>query len=166
MAKLASTDRQLVVIQNAVHRHFTSAFCAQMQSSGSIAQANPAAVLDLHSTIEIVVSPLAPLSGVAKDFCGFDSFTNPTDIRPLVKFITGFDVTPSDVPSTGLTTATVKEEVISLAVSFFGRVLNRADGDDRPFSDCLPDEFRNQPPVRDPTQQDLDDAELRADDPD
>lgn len=166
LVKLASTDKQLVVVQNAVHRHFTSAFCAQMQSSGSIAQANPAAVLDLHSAIEIVMSPLAPLSGVAKDFCGFDSFTNPTDIRLLVKSITGFDVNPSDVPTTGLTTDTVKDQVVSLAVSFFGRVLNRADGDDRPFSNCLPDEFKNQPPVPEPTQQDLDEAELHADDPD
>jgi predicted dienelactone hydrolase len=164
-AKLRSTDKQLVVIQSGVHRHFDSAYCAQMQSAGSIAQANSNAVLDLQTVTQILVSAL---SGIAPDYCALDYFEQPINITPIVNSITGFTVetTPPNVPTTGLTTDTVKEQVISLAVSFFGRVLNRGDGDDRPFTDCLPDEFKNQPPLPDPTQQDLNDAAVHADDSD
>jgi dienelactone hydrolase len=151
---VGSTDKLLVTIPNAVHRHFDSALCAVMQSSGAIAQNSSLAVLDHETARQIVQPPSAahPGSGVAMDFCGFDSFTTPTDITPLVKAITGFDVTPSDVPTHGLTSDTVRDQVVNLAATFFGRVLNRADGDDRPFSDCLPDELTNQPPVPEPTQ--------------
>ena len=168
---LGSTDKQLVVIPNAVHRHYGSTLCARMQSAGAIAQANSLAVLDLQ-TVTRLVQPVAPppanMTGVTLDICGYDSFTDPTDITSFVKSITNpqFQVTRFDVPRTGLTTDAVKEQVVGLAVCFFGRVLNRADGDDRPFSDCLPDEFKNQPPVPDPTQQDLDAAEMHADEPD
>jgi predicted dienelactone hydrolase len=143
------SDKQLVVIEDAVHRHFDSAYCAQMQSSGAIAQApNSAAVLDSQTLSQILHNPNAPLSGDAKDFCGFDAFTTPTDITPLVKTITGSDIKLLNshglIPTHGLTTDMVKDKVIGLAVAFFGRVLNRTDGDDRPFSDCLPEEFKNQ----------------------
>jgi predicted dienelactone hydrolase len=177
------TDKQLVTIAYAVHRHFDSAYCAQMQSSGAIAQDNSAAVLDRQTLSQILHNPNAKLSGDAKDFCGFRSFTLPTDITSFVNltYPTLFDppltnpfrVTPSDVPaanptdgSAGITTDMVKEKVVGLAVSFFGRVLDRDDGDDRSFSDCLPDEFKDQPRIPAATQQDLDDAELHADDPD
>jgi hypothetical protein len=168
-AKLASTDKSLVVIQNGVHRHFDSAYCAEMDSSGLIENGNSNAKLDIHTLNGILVSPN---SGLATDFCGLDSF--PTAIRSYVhSYILAHTIPPfsvtfdsSHVPTHGLTSDMVKDQVISLAVSFFGRVLNRADGDDRPFSDCLPDEFKNQPPVPDPTQQDLDAAEMHADEPD
>ena len=57
------------------------------------------------------------------DFCGFETFTNPTDITPLVASLTGFNVTPTNVPTTGLTSDQVKAQVIELATAFFRRVL-------------------------------------------
>ncbi len=179
---LASTDKQFLTVQNAVHRHFESGLCAVMQSSGAIAQNDTHAVLDHESARQILQPPSAahPGSGVAMDFCGLDAFTTPTDITRLARSITGFEVIPFDgvptlppasttvwaVPSYGLTSDMVEQQVIELSVAFFGRVLHRAEGDDRPFSDCLPDAFKNQPPVAAPTQQELEDAEQHADDPD
>ncbi len=172
LTKLAPEDKQLVVIQNAYHRHFDSAYCAELQSSGAIAQAGAGAAqlaptLDLQTATQILVHPS---SGLAVNYCALDTFTTPTDIRPLVqsvmaKSIPGFTFSPN-VPTSGLTTDTVKDEVVRAAVSFFGGVLDRADRDHRPLADCLPDELRNQPPVPEPTQRALDEAELHADDPD
>jgi len=59
------------------------------------------------------------------DFCGFETFTNPSDIRALVASLTGFNVTPTNVPTTGLDSDEVKGEVLQLAVTFFGDVLER-----------------------------------------
>jgi hypothetical protein len=57
------------------------------------------------------------------DFCGFETFTNPTDIRPLVSSITDFPVTEDNVPRSGLDTEEVKQDVPEMAVSFFRTVL-------------------------------------------
>jgi hypothetical protein len=66
------------------------------------------------------------------DLCGIETFTSPTDITSLVEQLTrppnggigsGFKVTPANVPTTGLTSDAVKDEVIGLAVSFFGKAL-------------------------------------------
>ena len=116
---LGSTDKQIVLIENATHRHFGSGLCAITQSAGAIAAANPRAILDLHTIRGIVTFP--PL-GVAMDFCGFETFTTPSDIRPLVFQLTGFNVTPTNVPRTGLDSTQVNEKVTELAVAFFGRV--------------------------------------------
>jgi predicted dienelactone hydrolase len=144
---ISSTDKQLVLINDAVHRHFDSGLCAQMQSAGSIAQASSAAVLDRQTVDHIALGPRnsagASTSGDAIDFCGYDSFTKPTDVTPLLDSIyatappplTGFRVTPSNVPTHGLTSDAVAKDVVSLAVSFFGRVLGRADDDDRASKD-------------------------------
>jgi predicted dienelactone hydrolase len=138
-SKLASADKQVVTIPDAVHRHFDSAYCAEMQSSGAIAQANAKAVLDRQTLSQVLHNPNAPLSGDAKDFCAYDSFTDPTDITSIVDSIYAtlyptltppFTVTPSDVPTHGLTTDMVKDQVVDLAVSFFGRVLECADDPD------------------------------------
>ncbi len=124
---LGSTDKVFVLIEDAKHRHFDSGLCAQTQSSGAIAIANPNAILDLQTISNLLISRS---SGVAMDFCGFETFTNPTDIRPLVASLTKFDVTPNNVPTVfdgdeqkGLDTDQVKEQVVELAVGFFGRVL-------------------------------------------
>ena len=124
---LGSTDKGLVTIQKAKHRHFDSGMCAQTQSSGAIAQANPArAILDFQTVTDLLLNPSHPTLGVSMDFCGFDTFTNPTDIRNLVATLTvtttlpaGFNVTQDNVPTTGLTSDTVKDDVIQLAVAFF-----------------------------------------------
>ena len=105
---LASTDKHFVLIENAKHRHFDSGLCAQTQSSGAIAAASPRAILDLQTFGSLVTFPS---SGVPMDFCGFETFTNPSDIRSLVFSLTGFTVTPDSVPTTGLDSSEVKEEV-------------------------------------------------------
>jgi len=133
---MASTEKRLVIFQNVEHRHFDSGLCAQMQNSGAIGQANSSAILDLQTATGLFTS--APISGVPTDFCSFDTFTVPTDIRPLVASVTGFNVTPTNVPATGIDTAEVKQNVIQLAVTFFGTVLNRSSDDQRPFTDCRP----------------------------
>ena len=120
---LASTEKHIVLIENATHRHFDSGLCAQTQSAGSIAAASTRAILDLQTLTGLVILPSG--GGVAMDFCGFETFTDPSDgIRPLVFALTGFDVTPTNVPTTGLDSSEVKEEVTELAVAFFGRVFS------------------------------------------
>ena len=128
---LGSTEKEFVVIENAKHLHFASGFCAMTQSSGAVAAASTRAILDLH-TVRRLVSTFGSL-GVAMDYCGIDTFTNPSDIRPLVAALTGFEVTPTNVPTTGLESAQVNEEVTSLAVVFFGHVLE-GDSTDKAFS--------------------------------
>ena len=125
--KLANTDKAIVLIENANHHHFESGLCAQTQSSGAIAAANPRAILDLQ-TISMLVT--APLGGVPMNFCRIEIFTSPSDIRPLVASLTGFDFTTTPVP-TGLDSTQVKEEVTELAVRFFGRVLAGDSNDER-----------------------------------
>lgn len=180
--QLSSTDnvKQLVIIPDAVHRHFDSTYCAEMQASGAIAQASPSlAMLDRQTVRQILQSPI---SGNAEDYCGYDAFTNPTDITALVQFpqlygmtnlpgfpnLTPFTVTPSDVPTHGLTSDTVENQVVGMALCFFGQALNRDSDDVRPLRSCAPDGLTNQqPPVPDPISQGSDDdAELNANDSD
>jgi predicted dienelactone hydrolase len=120
--KLASTEKEIVLIENAKHRHFISGLCAQTQSSGAIAQADSRAILDLQ-TAKGLLAPFPLPAGVAMDFCSFDTFTAPTDIRPLVTSLTGFNFASTNVPTTGLSSDKVKEQAVELAVAFFGRVL-------------------------------------------
>lgn len=121
-AMLGSTQKQIVLIDNAKHRHFDSGLCAQTQSSGAIAGMKPAAILDLQTLRTLVTFPS---SGVAMDYCSFDTFTNPSDIRPLVASLTGFTITSGNVPTTGLDSSQVKEQVIQLAVMFFGQIFEQ-----------------------------------------
>ena len=58
------------------------------------------------------------------DYCGVSTFTTPQPgIESLVTSLTGFDFANTAVPTTGLTSDIVKEQVVNLAVAFFGRVL-------------------------------------------
>jgi predicted dienelactone hydrolase len=123
---LGSTEKNFVLIDNAKHRHFDSGLCAQTQSSGAVAAADPSAILD-RQTIRTIVT--FPISGTAMDFCELETFTSPSDIRTLVTSLTttptmpGFNFTTTPVPTTGLDSAEVKEQVLELAVLFFGHVL-------------------------------------------
>jgi predicted dienelactone hydrolase len=120
----ASTENGLVLIPNANHRHFDSGLCAQTQSSGSIAAASTRAILDLQTLRGLVI---APAGRVAMDFCRFEAFTDPRDdIRPLVLSLTGFDVTLTNVPTTGVDSTEVKQQVVGLAVFFFEQALRRS----------------------------------------
>jgi predicted dienelactone hydrolase len=76
MISTPPSDKQVVAITNAIHLSFDSAYCAEMQSAGAIAQANAAkAVLDRLTLSTILHNPNAPVSGGAKDFCAYGSFT-------------------------------------------------------------------------------------------
>jgi hypothetical protein len=67
-----------------------------------------------------------PTSGVAMDYCGFESFIKP-DVRPFVASLTGFEVTKSNVPVTTLDLDEVRRVITDLAAAFFGTVLPRTD---------------------------------------
>jgi len=123
--QLASTAKELVMIEHANHCHFDSGLCAQTQSGGGIAAVNPRAILDLHTLRGLVINSSG--NGVAMDFCGLETFTDQMtfDIRPLVFSLTGFDFTSRNVPTTGVTAADVKDEVVQLAVAFFEQTLPR-----------------------------------------
>ena len=140
LGKISSNDKALFTIQNAKHRHFNSGFCAQTHSSGVIAQAAEAiagvpsttrAILDLKTVTNTLI--VRNLVGVAMDYCGpdtfFDTVNNPPtyDIRPLVFSLTGFNVTSTNVPTTGLTSDTVKDEVIQRAAAFFNCVFTQTN---------------------------------------
>jgi predicted dienelactone hydrolase len=123
--RISTTDKALVSIENARHRSFDSTYCDQTQAAGAIAQADESAKLDLHTLTGIVAPGVggAGTSGRATEFCNSKTFTQPVDIRPLVTAITGFDFATQNVPTTGLDTDDVKEQVRELAATFFGRVL-------------------------------------------
>jgi predicted dienelactone hydrolase len=118
--QITSKDKALVSIKDATHRSFDSTYCDQTQASGAIAQANPRAILDLHTIRGIVT---ARTSGTAMNYCSFATFTDPTDIRPLIADLTkpdSFIVTEDNVPTTDLDSDKVKKTVKNLAVTFFG----------------------------------------------
>jgi len=121
-AAISSTDKQLVIIQNAVHRTFNSGLCAQTQSSGAIAEADPRAILDFKTARDALTSG----NGIPLDFCAYSDFTSPNDIRPITFALTGVQVAPANVPRTGLTSLAVAQQVTDIAVSFFNRVLEVA----------------------------------------
>ena len=121
-AAIASQDKQFVLVQNGVHRTFNSGLCAQTQSSGAIAGANPRAILDFKTAKDALTSS----TGLPLDFCPYSDFTSPNDIRPITFALTGVQVTPANVPRTGLTSLAVAQQVTDIAVSFLNRVLDVA----------------------------------------
>ena len=127
-ASEARTREEFLVLPDAHHRTFLSTFCDQLQASGAITQANPTrAILDAHTFTAVLTNNA---SGNAVDYCTFATFTSPVDIRPLVASRTGFNVTASNVPTTGLSQDSVTQQTADLAVSFFTIKLARAAGGD------------------------------------
>jgi predicted dienelactone hydrolase len=118
---IPSRHKELVVLENAVHRSFDSTYCDQTQAAGAIAQANPRAILDRHTFEGIALR--VGMSGRATEYCDYETFTQPVDIRPLVREATGFEVTEENVPSTGLDSDEVKHRMAWLAARFFGKAL-------------------------------------------
>ena len=133
-AQISSHEKAFAVIPNATHRSFDSTYCDQAQAAGTIAQDNARAILDTHTLQGILTHPT---SGKAVEYCSVAAFRNPIDIRPLVASLTGFNVTPDNVPTTGLETEEVKQGVRELAVSFFGTVLKRTGNDGLHFTRYL-----------------------------
>ena len=125
---IGGADKTFLVLPDAHHRTFLSTFCDQLQASGAITQANPTrAILDAHTFTAVLTNNV---SGNAADYCTFATFTSPVDIRPLVASRTGFNVTASNVPTTGLSQDSVTQQTADLAVSFFTTKLAHAAGGD------------------------------------
>src|SRR6185503_15018813 len=90
---VSSSSKAYVEVTGAWHRGLSSdSYCEQMQAVGPIAQSNPAAILDLHSLQNLLLSP--SLSGTALDHCPYEFFVEPVDIRRIVREQTGVWVTP------------------------------------------------------------------------
>ena len=121
--RITSPDKTLVSLPNGVHRSFDSTYCDQMQAAGTIAKADPKALLDRHTFDRIVTSPN---SGWGTDYCAFASFAGITDIANTATAASGLTITAANVPRTGLETDAVKTQMAALAVSFFGAKLARA----------------------------------------
>ena len=119
---ISSPDKTLVTLPNGVHRSFDSTYCDQIQAAGTIAKADPKAILDRNTFDRIVTSPN---SGWASDYCAFASFAGITD---LVDAATRLTNTAANVPRTGLETDEVKRQMVELAVPFFTSRLARAAG--------------------------------------
>jgi hypothetical protein len=79
------------------------------------------------------------------DYCGFESFRKPTDVRPIVKTLTtslvspeGFAVTKRNVPRTGLMAADLRPCIAEMAVTFFEHFIGRPSSRWHRFRDDLP----------------------------
>jgi predicted dienelactone hydrolase len=122
---IASRRKAFLLLEDATHRTFDSTYCDQLQAAGAFAQDDPKALLDLHTFNVIANAPPAGASGRATEYCDYEAFTDPVDIRPLVASHTGVQVTRDNVPSTGLDTDEVKRVMAWLAAKFFGKALKR-----------------------------------------
>ena len=122
---ISSVDKRYVEIPNAHHRTFDSTYCDQAQSSGAIATADPTRRVDKH-TFDLMATH--PTSGRTQDFCPYSAFTSPADVTGLLFAANGFAVTPTNVPTTGLTIDTATQQVADMAVEFFAAKLARAAG--------------------------------------
>lgn len=140
-----TTDNSHIIIPNAVHRTFNSTYCEQMQSAAAIYQANSRALLDFHTASRILtIPPNGNPSGVGMNYCGYESFRSPIDIRTIVETLTatqtttGFVVTETNVPTTGLTIAQLRPSVSEMAVTFFEHVIGRSNSRWHHFREDFP----------------------------
>jgi hypothetical protein len=62
-------------------------------------------------------------NGSTLDYCAYESFTSPVDIRPVVFPLNPFAVTETSVPRVGASSAEVAGLVNDLAVDFFNAIL-------------------------------------------
>jgi len=140
-----SSSKAYVEITGAWHRGLSAdSYCEQMQAIGPIAQSNPAAILDLHSLQNLLLSTILPgdtlPSGTALDHCPYEFFFDPPlDIRDVVLAQTGVEVKPENVP-TSIEMALLSVMRSGLARAFFGDVLD-VRGDDS-FREYLLGEFQ------------------------
>jgi predicted dienelactone hydrolase len=119
--EISSVDKAYVLLGNAVHRTFSSSFCDQMQASGAATLANPVrGILDRHTLTNMIGNAQ---NGSTLDYCTHDSFTSPVDIRALVSSLTGFTITETSVPRTGVSSDDVRRIVNELTVVFFRATL-------------------------------------------
>jgi predicted dienelactone hydrolase len=118
-----SPDKQFLVIEKGVHRTFDSTYCDQMTAAGTIAAADPNAILDRQTFNQIADHAS---SGDAVDYCAFSNF--PPPVADLIQSYTHVTPTASTVPTSGLETDAVKVQMTALAVDFFRAKLAHAAG--------------------------------------
>jgi fermentation-respiration switch protein FrsA (DUF1100 family) len=116
---IPSEQKALVVLERGEHGVYSINRCAQMQAAGAVFQVEPRAIGEQLTLENILVSAN---SGTPIDYCLFESFTQPVDIRPTVKTITGIDVTEDSVPKM-LDTVTAMRLVLELATTYFDTTL-------------------------------------------
>jgi hypothetical protein len=120
---ISSVDKRYLVIENAHHRTFDSTYCDQAQAAGASFKADPTRRVDKH-TFDLMAQHLT--SGQIQNYCPYSTFTSPVDITTQLRDANTFVVTPTDVPTTGLTVDTATKQVADLAVEFFAAKLARA----------------------------------------
>jgi hypothetical protein len=116
---IPSEQKALVVLERGEHGVYSINRCAQMQAAGAVFQVEPRAIGE-QLTLENIL--LSANSGTSIDYCLFESFTQPVDIRPTVEAITGIDVTEDNVPAQ-LDTVTAMRLVLELATTYFDATL-------------------------------------------
>ena len=126
---IPSDQKALVILERAVHRIYGSGFCQQMQVLGGVYQSNPSALGEFLILQDMILST----NGTPMDFCFYDSFVNPVDIRPTVETMLGcpsspgcIEIAPDSVPRS-LDAESGMRLALELANVFFDAVLvNRA----------------------------------------
>ena len=141
---VSSSSKAYVEITGAWHRGLSAdSYCEQLRAIGPIAQSNPAAILDLHSLQNLLLSAILPgetlASGTVLDHCPYEFFVEPVDIRPIVLAQTGVKVTAKNVP-TSIEAALLTVMKSDLARAIFGDLLD-VRGDDS-FGEYLLGEFQ------------------------
>ena len=116
---IASEEKGLVILERGEHGVYSSQRCSNMQVAGAIYQANARAIIE-QFTMENIM--LAATSGTPIDYCTYGYFVNPVDVTPLVKTITGFTVTPENVPKM-LDTDNAMRLIVELASTYFDATL-------------------------------------------
>jgi hypothetical protein len=122
---IPSQQKGLVILERAEHGVYSINRCAQMQAAGAVFQAEPRAIGEELVLENIMVSAN---SGTPLDYCRFDSFVNPVDIRPMLISRFGIDVREDNVPRQ-LDTVTAMRVVLELANTFFDAVLVKHEHD-------------------------------------
>jgi hypothetical protein len=117
--EMPSQRKSLVILERGEHGVYGPDRCAKMQAAGAVFLAEPRAIGE-QLTLENVL--ISANSGTPIDFCRFEWFVHPVDIRPVVKTMTGFDVTPDSVPRQ-LDNAIARRVVLELANTLFDAVL-------------------------------------------
>jgi pimeloyl-ACP methyl ester carboxylesterase len=141
---IASAEKALVILERAEHRVYGSHYCAQTQAAGAILldetridKMNPRAIGE-RLTLENII--LHPTAGTSLDWCFYHTFARPVDITPVIKTMTGFQVTPDNVPRQ-LDSDTAMRLVLELANTFFDAVLVKEARPGVHFKQCLSPKF-------------------------
>ena len=96
--QISSEKKLFVAIEGAHHRSYSSANCNLTQSAGAIAQASTRAVLDLHMMTHLSTGGRTGNAGSSTDYCRYDTFVDPVDIRQITLDSVGFRRHPRQCP--------------------------------------------------------------------